>query len=343
MHAHTQPALSFDEVISVVDDPASYQPWRADFERSGAYVDRPDLQVPAGRQLRARCESFSFPPPATDALVEQRRTWDPPAIRRLGAHLQWMVWERYSPEGTGLSWPLPPRVCPLLHAYALLGLATVTRTAHRELGIPDDVTAATLWDIGEQVAIHQRIHGHAGMNAAWWLARHLALHLFALGRLQFERTRARRDLGPIAAGTPYLDVHIPESGPLTPEACDASFAATPPFFARFFPEDGARWFVCDSWLLDPQLAGLLPGESNIVRFQRRFELVSTRRDGGRSFEFVFDRPDLDPVAEPDLSKLPRRTALERALCEFVESGRRLQSGIGVIPIGADGTRGAAPW
>lgn len=332
MPADAPTTLSFDEATAVVPEPTWYEPWRSDFRRSAPYVHRSDVRVPTGAPLGERCRSLSFPGNATDALVAQRDTWDHPAVRRLGAHAQWMVWERYTPEGTGMTWPLPPPTCPLLYAYALLGLTPLTEAGHRALGVSRDVTVATLSDIGEQVALHERIHGRPGMTAGWWLARHIALHLFALGRLQFERARAREDVGPITAGLPYLDVHIPEAGPLTPTACDASLAAAPPFFARHFPGDGARWFACDSWLLDPQLADLLPEDSNILRFQRRFDVVATRADGGRVFEFVFDRPDLDGVERPDLTDLSRRTVLERAVCDFVGSGGRLQSGIGVIPI-----------
>ena len=60
---------------------------------------------------------------------------------------------------------------------------------------------------------------------------------------------------------------------MTAEACDASFAWAPRFFARHFPEDDYRVATCGSWLLDEQLAEYLPETSNIVQFQRRFRLV----------------------------------------------------------------------
>jgi hypothetical protein len=317
-----------------VDAPAWYEPWRAGFERSERILDLPDLQVPEGDALVALCERFRFPATAREALVAQRAGWDEPRIRRLGAHAQHLYAERYSPAGLlALGWPPPPAACPLLYAFAALGVAARTVAAHRALGIPGEVTEATLWDVGQQVALHARIHGGAGMRKGHWLAHHLASHLFRLGRLQFQRSRAGAGCEPIAADEAYLDVHVPEAGRLDPGACDASFAAARQFFRAHFPADRPRWLACSSWLLDPQLAEILPADSNIVRFQRRFALVRVHRGVvSRVFEFVFHRPDLDPAREPALDGLPRATGLERALVRHYAEGGRIWPAFGVAPL-----------
>ena len=56
------------------------------------------------------------------------------------------------------------------------------------------------------------------------------------------------------------------------ESVDDSFAAATDFFARYFPDYPTRDFYCQSWLLDPQLATLLP-DSNLAAFQRRWTPV----------------------------------------------------------------------
>ncbi len=76
-----------------------------------------------------------------------------------------------------------------------------------------------------------------------WVVHHLALHLFRLGRLQFQRS-SRPGYAPVAKGEMFLDVHIPEGDPLSPDLCDESFEAAPAFFARYFPEDRPRVFAC---------------------------------------------------------------------------------------------------
>jgi hypothetical protein len=349
-------SMSFDQATTVLGRPEWFAAWRADFDASAGYLDRAELFVPVGEALVERCRRYRFPPAAIDTLVTHRAEWDDERIRRLGAHIQWMSWERYAPRTyLQLGWPPPPSECKLLYAYAALGLAPRTEAAHAELGVSPDVTSATLWDVGQQVALHERIHGEFGMAKGWWIVHHLTLHLFRLGRLQFQRAVGRPGLGPIAEGEVFLDVHIPEDGPLTEAACDESFAAARDFFARRSyaelrpeerspeepgqPDSGhrprARYFACSSWLLDPGLLEILPADSNIVRFQRRFELLpGGATETSTVFEFAFDRPDLDRTRDPNLEGLPQNTGLERALVEHYRAGGRIGGAVGVIPIGS---------
>jgi hypothetical protein len=76
-------------------------------------------------------------------------------------------------------------------------------------------------------------------------------------------------------------------------------------------------------LLDEQLADYLSAESNIVRFQRRFELVPGARDSDDSvFLWVFDRV---PSSVDDLRP---HTELERAVVRHVRHGHhwRMRTG-----------------
>ncbi len=326
--------LSFEDACSVVEEPIWYEAWRAGFAASEPLLDTADLQVPAAGELANRCQELGFPESATRILVDHRASLDEPRVRRLAAHAQWLQAERYTPGGyLALGWPPPPGACPLLYAYAAMGVTPRTRARNDGLGVDAEITTATLWDIGQQVRLHHRLYGDPGMGKGHWITHHLASHLFRLGRLQFQRAWPKHLGDLIPAGTAVLDVHIPEDGRLFPEACDESFAAAREFFARHFPADGARWFVCSSWLLDPQLAEILPETSNIVQFQRRFQRVTVDRNSpGLVFEFVFYRPDLDRADDPDLSQLPRRTRVERALIEYYESGGRIHPGVGVIAL-----------
>jgi hypothetical protein len=134
--------------------------------------------------------------------------------------------------------------------------------------------------------------------------------LAELGRLQFE-SRANG----------VLAVHIPESGPLTPAACDASFRRA----REVFPERHVA--SCHSWLLDPQLADVLPADSNIVRFQHRFELTDEGGDGNADvLRFVFHTSD------PALDKLVPTTTLERALVEHMREGGQWRTPTGVTSL-----------
>jgi hypothetical protein len=154
-------------------------------------------------------------------------------------------------------------------------------------------------------------------------------------------------------GDPVLGVHIPAggdapgSGPMTPEACEQSFAAARDYVSRHFPEHGARAFTCSSWLLDPQLCRYLPESTNIVRFQRRFHLLPVRGAGpGQHFERVVGFGAKAPANAAELDELAGRldqgrrrpSAVERALVEHMRLGKVWREGAGVIPLANVGRR-----
>jgi hypothetical protein len=185
------------------------------------------------------------------------------------------------------------------------------RARHRALGLTDEESGATIEALPRHVALHRTCGGEPGGWEIEWIEMIWDGKLSELGRLQFEDH-----------GGGVLDVHIPESGsPLDPAACDASFERA----REVYPDHHTA--QCTSWLLDPQLAEALPPVSNIVRFQRRFEL----RDQGREaiaevLRFVFH------TYEPDLDRLMPRTTLERALVERMRAGGTWRAPTGVTSL-----------
>ncbi len=232
-------------------------------------------------------------------------------------------------------WPTLPAALGARGRYFYLAVLLATlpdlRRYHAQLGVPKDVCAATLSDVGEKVGLHRRIHGIGGMDRQDWFTQHFRGSLYALGRLQFHLARLEPAVTGIdPAGPPadslVLACHIPETGPLEATACDRSFARAREFFARHF---GARVdaVTCQSWLLDPQLAEYLPADSNIVRFQRRFHPLPASAPGDDTIiEFVFRR------CAVDLADLPQRSTLERAVVEHLRAGRHWQVRCGWVPI-----------
>jgi len=207
-----------------------------------------------------------------------------------------------------------PNVDGYFYVRVFLAALPAVRARHAELGVPADISRATLADLGNKMAIYRRTHGVGGLDRQSWLTRHFRGTLFRLGRLQFDM------LGPV------LDIHIPEDGPLTPAACDESLRAARPFFARHFGRTYNR-AICRSWLLDEQLADYLSDDSNIIRFQRRFQPTGPLEDGDHDvLEFVFRRHPAD------LSELPQRTALQRAVVKHLRGGGHWHITSGVTPL-----------
>ena len=131
-----------------------------------------------------------------------------------------------------------------------------------------------------------------------------------------------------------VGTHIPATGPLTPEAVDASFDAAVAYFTANYPDldadrpaDAPRFgheFTCDSWLLSDQFAEITGPDSNLARFAARWQMIGSDPHGadGALF-FVFGkRPPVEPSA------LPRRTRLERGVADRLADGRGWTTGSG---------------
>jgi hypothetical protein len=223
-------------------------------------------------------------------------------------------------------WPsLPRSLGPsgrFFYVYVFLAAVPDIRRWHRQHNIPDDVSRATLADLGRHLAVNRRLNGEGGLDRSLWLRSHFRGALYQLGRLQFCRSRVRYDPAmlerlavPFRHGDPALDLHIPEQGPLTPAACDRSLRWARAFFPRHFSAEHYRVVICTSWLLDDQLASYLAPDSNILRFQRRFNLLPDRGDGDDDMlMFVFHR------TRPALDELPQRTSLQRAVIGHLQAG-----------------------
>ena len=213
--------------------------------------------------------------------------------------------------------------------YVYLAALADVRRFHARRGIADDTSWATLSDLGRNLKRDRLLLGDGGLRTSGWLTLHFRGSLYQLGRLQFNRTRVRAAhvADAFGEGDPAVGIHIPESGPLTPLACDDSLANAHPFFARHFPETPTKLAICTSWLLDPQLAEYLARDSNIIRFQRRFELVGEGWDGDADIlRFVFHR------IAPKIDDLPERTTLERAIVAHLRKGGHWRSRTGWLDL-----------
>jgi hypothetical protein len=229
------------------------------------------------------------------------------------------------PGPSGASTPLERYFFVFVYLAALADV----RRFHAQRRIPDDISWATLSDLGRNLERDRLLLGDGGLRTSGWHTLHFRGSIYELGRLQYNRMRVRAahvaDAFP--EGDPALGIHIPESGPLTPEACDESLTLAAHFFRRHFPETPTRLAICTSWLLDPQLAEYLEPESNIMRFQRRFKLVGDGYDGDADvLRFVFHR------IAPNIDDLPQRTTLERAIIAHLRAGRHWRDRTGSLQL-----------
>ncbi|MGW6280601.1 acyltransferase domain-containing protein [Kribbella sp. NPDC055071] len=211
---------------------------------------------------------------------------------------------------------------------AFLDTVPDIRRFHAERGIPDDISWASLADLGQQLKVSRRTHGEYSLETHWWLTIAWTGQIYALGRLQFllHQVEADRPVPGTEPGEWVIGVHIPETGPLTPEVVDDSFAQAREFFARYFPEYPVQTADLWSWLIDPYLLDNLPQDSNMVRFGRRFTPYAEPTDSqdGAIF-FTFRRHGTE-----NLDELPQDTTLQRLVVKRIKDGGTWQSGYGYL-------------
>jgi hypothetical protein len=239
------------------------------------------------------------------------------------------------PVGVWRPWPTlveaeDPRVrVASLWAFAAMVPEQLERNARR--GVDRAVTVATLADVGVQAGRSRRMFGRLSVETAAWVAAQFRGRLFWVGGLQLEPAvlgeqgqvdwygeREAAALGEgFGVGDPVLRLHIP-SGGLDPESVREALELAGPFARQQLGLDPVV-ATCTSWLLDPWWGRVLGPDSNIVRFQERFTLVDEGSAGeGDVFRFVFSMPRVEP------QRAPRRTRLERAALERLESGAGLK-------------------
>lgn len=189
---------------------------------------------------------------------------------------------------------------------ALAELVPAARERHRAEGIDEAVTAATLRDIGRK----HDLYGTASVLE--WMRGLLRGDVVELGRLQVERRPGPRGHA----------LHVPETGPLSPDAVDASLAR-----ARGTLDGTA--FSCESWLLDPALRVEMAG-SNIAAFAARFDLVAhvepSLAASEEAAKFVFRRS----AAEVRDGAVAPHTRLEHAVAARLRAGAEWSAPLGVL-------------
>ena len=71
---------------------------------------------------------------------------------------------------------------------------------------------------------------------------------------------------------------------------------------------------CDSWLLSPVLAELLPESSRILAFQRRFRILSVNRENTGAIGWIW------PGYREPSAQLPEDTSLQKRMKPFLLAG-----------------------
>ena len=315
----------------------AYRPWLAELDAAADAAPPLDPRHTAelGDLLRRLGCSEAAAGDAVATLPDPRR--DPERWWLLDRCHRRLVSSTGDPAIRCDHWPaLPDHLglaarCFPLHWYA----ATVPAVCawHRSRGVPAAISWASLADLGRHEAIHRLVTGMTGVDAPRWLTLHVRGLLFEVGPLQYEPINLgpgvpqpwygdsdahRRGPG-FGAGDPSVAIHIPSGARLDPAACGESMCDAAALLDEVLPSPGRRVLTCSTWLLDDQWSEYLPPSSNILGFQRRFELVPGWEDADEIvLAFAFAKRGL-PV-EPASAT----TRLQQATLHHLAAGRHLR-------------------
>lgn len=217
-----------------------------------------------------------------------------------------------------------------LDLLVLLCCWDILKVRYEEQKLPAALYDDALVDMRCKLLECRDVFGVHGIFVGFWYNRFFDMTRFALGRLQFEletypyEEEYEENGVCVKKGDTVINIHIPSCGPLTDEAVDESLKRAAKFYKKQFP-NGYVVFVMDSWLLDSDLANLLP-EGNIKNFVRRFTIVHTTKrekfmDGWRVFGNEWEK---------EAEYLPRRTKLQKVIADYLLQGGRLGEGYGVM-------------
>ncbi|MBE7092938.1 MAG: hypothetical protein E7365_07165 [Clostridiales bacterium] len=201
-------------------------------------------------------------------------------------------------------------------------LAPYAIRKNEQRGIIKEVTVKSLKDINVWIDNYFIKNKELGLGEFNWLIYHYTGDLFHLGRLQF---RLEKSLEGIPECEYAIETHIPQGEALTEEKCLEAFEKAKAFFAKYFPEVEVKYFMCDSWLLNPNLEKILKSESNIVKFMKLWTPVPFVSDNSsqaiqRVFGFHFKKDNLISA--------PENTSLQKALKEFLLNGGTMDITLG---------------
>jgi len=198
-------------------------------------------------------------------------------------------------------------------------------------GCPSDVIDSTMTVVPRHVQIHERKRGSVGFEPGWWLLPILRGEMVQVGSLQFHRVNLgvgnlspepwysieeslERGVG-FRRGDPSVGIHIPYGAALAPHDLDATFARAREVLSAMWRVNQRRLATCQSWLLDAQLTDFLDPASNIVQFQRRFNLLDDWYDNDEeTIGFIFQKSGVG------WADLPRDTSLQRGVLDLLERG-----------------------
>lgn len=194
--------------------------------------------------------------------------------------------------------------------------------------ISDIIFYSTMYDIKIWADRYFKQSGKLGLENYDWIKNHLNLELFRIGRLQYQFSKLKLPYfiglkGLIKADFlcgKCLVIHIPEGEKLIFNECLESIMNAQKFFKHYYPKYNYKGYVCQSWLLYKNNKLFMRDNSNILQFQKLFNIVANTSNSAQAKEriFKFDYNKNSP------------TSLQKAVLNYKGKQKILGEGFGFV-------------
>lgn len=205
--------------------------------------------------------------------------------------------------------------------YCQLECARRTYEMYQTLQISEKIYVDTMKCFTRFAKECKKKNGAYFFDRSWWTYRQISMRLFRIGALEYELCKKEG-----------ISVHIPSDADFRKEQVDASFQEAKEFFHQFYKEYENAEFFCESWLLSPYLEQLLPKESNILNFQKRFEITKVYEEPKDFLEWLFQCSNNIAYGEENViyEQLPEDTSLQRKAKQWLLQGGKIGVAYGVV-------------
>lgn len=248
------------------------------------------------------CKKIHMPAEVTEQVLSLELDWDAlaPVLSDLKTEGHWENGLAAMKQQLGED----PR--GLKRLAVSLRCATESWANYQSKGISEDIFLATMGCFSRFVGEHLVSFGVYGFDREWWTVRQLSGKIFRIGELEYEL--ANHD------GQNVISLHIPSDTRLKTALLRISYDTAKVFLAENYPAWADCPMLCHSWLLCPALKQVLPEQSNILRFQKSFDITvnNIESDGYRAWVYKCSQLPLEQLQED--------TSLQRNLKRYLLAG-----------------------
>lgn len=209
--------------------------------------------------------------------------------------------------------------------YIYIALAKKAYSEFTELGFDDSIFFDTFEGISRANTYHRKETGTDGIYDYLWLCGHLRANVIRIGAFEYQNgvfsfnEKPCADGKTVKKGDMAVFLHVPFGTDFSKKSRHDSYKKASDIF-------GKKILVCDSWLLYPENAKMLPDYSNIRSFAEDFLIFHVDKDNcfedlhrifGKNCDFS------------DLQSLPAKTSLQRLYISRLKAGLPSGSGAGI--------------